>query len=146
VANKNLPRLSIVRLANDHTNGTKPGAPTPRAMVEDNDLAVGRLVDAISNSVYWKETDVFVVEDDAQSVHDHVDSHRSVLLVASSFAKRGFVDHTLYTTSGVLRTIELILGLSPMSQYDAGATPLYAAFNTAPELSYYRRRDARVPL
>src|SRR5262249_56635820 len=74
VANKNLPRLSIVRLANDHTNGTKPGAPTPRAMIADNDLALGRLVDAISNSVYWKETAVFAVGDDAPSGSDHVDS------------------------------------------------------------------------
>jgi Phosphoesterase family len=136
VANKNLPRLSIVRLANDHTNGTRPGAPTPRAMIADNDLAVGRLVEAVSNSVYWKETAIFIVEDDAQSGPDHVDSHRSVLLVASPFAKRGFVDHTLYTTSGVLRTIELILGIPPMSQYDAAATPLVGPFNPIPDLSF----------
>jgi YVTN family beta-propeller protein len=146
VVNKHLPRLSIVRLANDHTNGTKPGAPTPRAMIADNDLAVGRLVEAVSNSVYWKETAIFIVEDDAQSGPDHVDSHRSVLLVASPFAKRGFVDHTLYTTSGVLRTIELILGIPPMSQYDAAATPLVGAFNSIPDLSFFRRRDARIPL
>src|SRR6059036_2894194 len=127
VANGNLPQLSIVRLPNDHTAGTKPGAPTPRAMVEDNDLALGRFVEAVSNSVYWKDSAIFVVEDDAQAGPDHVDSHRSVLLVASPFARRGFVDHTLYSTSSVLRTIELILGLGPMSQYDAAATPLFNA-------------------
>src|SRR5439155_22316990 len=85
-------------------------------------------------------------EDDAPSGPDNVDSHRSVLLVASAFAKRGVVDHTLYTTSGVLRTIELILGLPPMSQYDAAASPLYGAFDSAPNMSPYRRIDARVPL
>ena len=139
VENRNLPRLSIVHLGNDHTRGTTPGAPTPRAMIADNDLAMGRVVEAISNSPYWKESAVFVVEDDAQSGPDHVDSHRSVLLVASPFAKRGFVDHTFYSTSGVLRTMELILGLPPMSYYDAAATPLYNAFQGIPNLAAYRR-------
>jgi DNA-binding beta-propeller fold protein YncE len=145
--NGNLPQLSIIRLPNDHTNGTKPGAPTPRAMVAENDLALGRLVEAISSSaVYWKDSAVFIVEDDAQSGPDHVDSHRSVLLVASPFARRSAVDHTFYTTSGVLRTIELILGLPPMSQYDAAATPMYNAFSGSPNLGAYQRSDARVPL
>jgi YVTN family beta-propeller protein len=144
--NNNLPRLSIIRLPNDHTVGTRPGAPTPRAMMADNDLAVGRLVDAISNSPVWKESAIFILEDDAQSGPDHVDAHRSVLLIASAFAKRGIVDHTLYTTSGVLRTIELILGLPPMSHYDAAATPLYNAFDPTPNLTPFRRLDARVPL
>jgi YVTN family beta-propeller protein len=137
-ANGNLPQLSIIRLGNDHTAGTRPGAPTPRAMVADNDLAVGRLVEAVSNSVYWKDSAIFIVEDDAQAGPDHVDSHRSVLLVASAFAKRGAVDHTFYSTSSVLRTIELILGLPPMSQYDAAATPLYNAFQGTPNLAPYR--------
>jgi hypothetical protein len=143
--NGNLPRLSIIRLPNDHTNGTKPGAPTPRAMVADNDVALGRLIEAVSSSVYWKDSAVFVLEDDAQSGPDHVDSHRSVLLVASPFAKRGVVDHTFYTTSGVLRTIELILGLPPMSQYDGSATPLHNAFLGTPNLSGFRRLEALVP-
>jgi YVTN family beta-propeller protein len=146
VQNRNLPRLSIVRLANDHTNGTKPGTPTPRAMMADNDFALGRLVEAISGSPYWKESAVFVVEDDAQSGPDHVDSHRSVLLVASPFVKHGAVDHTFYTTSGVLRSIELILGLPPMSQYDAAATPLYGAFAGASNLAVFRRDDPRVSM
>ncbi len=121
-----------------------PAPPTPRAMLADNDLALGRLVEAISSSVYWKDSAIFVVEDDAQSGPDHVDSHRSVLLVASPFAKRGFVDHTFYSTSGVLRTIELVLGLPPMSQYDAAATPLYNAFQPTPVLVVLQpRRGAR---
>jgi hypothetical protein len=146
VENRNLPRLSIIRLANDHTNGTRSGMLTPRAMVADNDLAVGRLVEAISNSPYWKESAIFVVEDDAQSGPDHVDSHRSVLLLASPFAKRGASDHSFYTTAGVLRTIELILGLPPMSQYDAAATPMYAAFESTPNLQPFQRSEARVAL
>jgi DNA-binding beta-propeller fold protein YncE len=146
-ANGALPQLSIIRLPNDHTAGTKAGSPTPRAMVADNDLALGRIVEAIStSSVYWKDSALFVVEDDAQSGPDHVDSHRSVLLVAGPFAKRAFVDHTLYTTSGVLRTIELILGLAPMSQYDAAAAPLYNAFSGTPNLAAFTRAQPRVSL
>jgi YVTN family beta-propeller protein len=145
-ANGNLPQLNIIRLPNDHTAGTRVGSLTPRAMVADNDLALGRLVEAISGSVYWKDSAVFVVEDDAQAGADHVDSHRSVLLAASPFVRRGFVDHTFYTTSGVLRTIEMILGLPPMSQYDASATPMYNAFVGTPNLAGYRRLDPRVPL
>jgi hypothetical protein len=145
--NGNLPQLSIIRLPNDHTNGAKPGAPTPRAMIADNDVALGRLLEAISSSsVYWKDSALFVVEDDAQSGPDHVDSHRSVLLVASPFARRTAVDHTFYTTSGVLRTIELILGLRPMSQYDAAATPLYGAFTGTPVLNAYKGAVPAVPL
>jgi DNA-binding beta-propeller fold protein YncE len=144
--NRNLPRLSIIRLANDHTNGTKPGTPTPRAMVADNDSALGRLVEAISNSPYWKESAIFVVEDDAQSGPDHIDAHRSVLLAASPFIRRGVTDHTFYTTSGVLRTIELILGLPPMSQYDAAATPLYAGFKSTPDLAPFQHVQPLVPL
>jgi hypothetical protein len=115
-------------------------------MIADNDLALGRIVEAISNSPYWKDSAVFVVEDDAQSGPDHVDSHRSVALVASPFAKRDFVDHTFYSTSGILRSIELILGLPPMSQYDAAATPLFNAFQSAPNLAPYRRMIPAVPL
>ncbi|HEY6892735.1 MAG TPA: alkaline phosphatase family protein [Rhodanobacteraceae bacterium] len=145
-ADGTLPQLSIVRLPNDHTSGTRPGAPTPRAMMADNDLALGRLVETISNSRYWSDSAIFIVEDDAQSGPDHVDSHRSILLVASPFAKHATVDHTFYTTSGVLRTIELILGLPPMSQYDAAATPLHPAFVGTPDLRTFRHADARVPL
>src|SRR5438067_495947 len=145
-ANGNLPQLSIIRLPNDHTAGTRAGAPTPRAMMADNDVALGRLVEAISNSAYWRDSAIFVVEDDAQSGPDHVDSHRSILLMASPFARRARADHTFYTTSGVLRTIELILGLPPMSQYDAAATPMYNAFVGTPNLTPFRHVDPRVPL
>jgi YVTN family beta-propeller protein len=145
-SNRSLPQLSIIRLPNDHTSGTVPGTPTPRAMVADNDFALGRLVEAISNSPYWKESVILVLEDDAQSGPDHVDSHRSVLLAASPFIRRAAVDHTFYTTSGVLRTIELILGLPAMSQYDAAATPLYAAFQVAPNLAPFQHVQPLVPL
>jgi DNA-binding beta-propeller fold protein YncE len=142
----NLPQLSVIHLPNDHTKGTVPGAPTPRVMIADNDLGLGRIVEAISNSAYWKDSAIFVVEDDAQSGPDHVDSHRSVLLVASPFAKKSFVDHSFYTTSGVLRTMELILGIEPMSQYDAAATPLFNAFTGTPNLNAYQRQTPRVPM
>jgi len=145
-ANGTLPQLSIIRLPNDHTAGTRAGAPTPRAMMADNDVALGRVVEAISNSVYWRDSAIFIVEDDAQSGPDHVDSHRSILLMASPFARRASADHTFYTTSGVLRTIELILGLPPMSQYDAAATPMYNAFVGTPNLAPFRHIDSRVPL
>ncbi|MEO5897091.1 MAG: bifunctional YncE family protein/alkaline phosphatase family protein [Vicinamibacterales bacterium] len=141
-----LPRLSIIRLGNDHTLGTRPGALTPRAMVAENDIALGRLVEAISHSRFWNESAIFVLEDDAQNGPDHVDSHRSVALVISPFAKRQAVDSTLYTTSGMLRTIELVLGLPPMSQYDAAATPMYNAFQPSPDLSFYNARSARIRL
>jgi YVTN family beta-propeller protein len=145
-ASGQLPRLSIVRLGNDHTAGTRPGSPTPRAMVAENDLALGRLVEAITRSRFWKESAIFVLEDDAQNGPDHVDAHRSVALVISPFVRRGAVDSTLYTTSGMLRTIELILGLPPMSQYDAAATPMYGAFQARPVLEGYTKRDARISL
>ncbi len=118
-ADGNLPALSIVRLPNDHTNGLSGGFPTPRAMIAENDLALGRLVDIISHSKYWNESAIFVLEDDAQNGPDHVDAHRSPAFVVSPYVKRGTVDSTLYTTSGMLRTMELILGVPPMSQYDA---------------------------
>jgi hypothetical protein len=141
-----LPQLNIIRLGNDHTTGTAPGKPTPRAMVAENDIALGRLVEAISKSRFWPESVVLVLEDDAQNGPDHVDAHRSVLLLASPWAKRAAVDSTLYTTSGVLRTIELILGLPPMSQYDAAATPMFAAFAAKPDPTPYSVRPARVSL
>ncbi len=141
-----LPRLSIIRLGNDHTNGTAPGSPTPRAMVADNDLALGRIIEAITHSRYWKESAILVLEDDAQNGPDHVDAHRSVLLAVSPFSRKRTLDSTLYTTCSVLRTIELILGLPPMSQYDAAATPMYAAFQPTSDIAPFTHRAARVPL
>ncbi len=145
-ASGRLPRLTVMRLPRDHTAGTRAGSVSPRSMVADNDLALGRIVDAISHSRFWKESAVFVLEDDAQNGPDHVDAHRSVLLVASPFTRRGAVDHTLYTTSGVLRTIELVLGLPPMTQYDAAATPLYNAFVAQPDTRPYTAVPARFPI
>ncbi|HEX5473632.1 MAG TPA: bifunctional YncE family protein/alkaline phosphatase family protein [Vicinamibacterales bacterium] len=141
-----LPRLSIIRLGNDHTSGTSPGLPTPRADIADNDLALGRIVETITHSRFWKESAIFVLEDDAQNGPDHVDAHRSILYVISPFVRRHAVDSTLYTTSGVLRTMELILGLPPMSQYDASATPLYNAFQPTPDTAAFTHLPARVPL
>ncbi len=142
----NLPRLSIIRIGNDHTRGTTRDAWTPRAMVADNDLALGRIVETISHSRYWKESAIFVLEDDAQNGPDHVDAHRSILLAISPFSRRRTVDSTLYSTTAVLRTMELILGLPPMSQYDAAATPMYKAFQPVPDATPFATRPARIPL
>ena len=145
-ANGNLPRLSIFHLPNDHTAGTRAGYLTPRAMIAENDRALGRLVEAVSKSRYWKESVIFVLEDDAQNGPDHVDAHRSVAFVISPYTRRRGLDSTLYTTAAMLRTIELILGLEPMSQYDAAATPMSAAFVARPDFTAYAARPARVPI
>jgi YVTN family beta-propeller protein len=142
--NGELPRLNIIRLGNDHTSGTQPGAWTPTSMVAENDAALGRVVEAISQSRFWKEAAIFVLEDDAQNGPDHVDAHRSPAFAISPFSKRRTVDSTLYTTSGMLRTMELILGLEPMSQYDAAATPMYNAFQPAADTTPYKALPARV--
>ncbi len=127
-----VPQLNTLRIINDHTEGMRLGRPSPYAHVADNDLAVGMLVDYLSKSPIWKESVVFVVEDDAQDGPDHVDAHRSPAFVAGGFVKRNFIDHTMYSTSSILRTIELILGIPPMSQYDAAATPLWRCFDKTP--------------
>jgi YVTN family beta-propeller protein len=133
-----VPRFNTVRFGNDHTAGTRVGMPTPRAMVADNDLALGKFVEHLSRSPIWKEAVVFVLEDDAQNGPDHVDAHRSPALVIGPHVKRRHVDHTMYSTSGMLRTMELILGLPPMSQYDAAATPLWRCFMAQPDLAPYQ--------
>jgi DNA-binding beta-propeller fold protein YncE len=137
-----MPRLQIVRLPQDHTAGARPGAWTPAAMVADNDLAVGRVVEALSRSRFWARTAVFVVEDDAQSGPDHVDAHRTEALVAGPFVRRGAVDSTPYTTCSMLRTIELILGLGPMSQFDAEAAPMRVCFQPEPDPAPFRALPA----
>lgn len=128
VAIHKVPHFNSVYLPNDHTSGLEKGAYTPMALVADNDLALGRLVDHISHSPIWKESVIFVLEDDAQAGPDHVDAHRSVAWVISPYVKRHTVNHTMYSTSGMLRTLELILGLPPMSQYDAAANPMWNCF------------------
>jgi YVTN family beta-propeller protein len=141
-----MPSFIVLRLGNDHTYGTRPGKRTPTAMVADNDLALGRLVEGVSKSKFWKDTAIFVVEDDAQNGSDHVDAHRTVALVVSPYTKRGVVDSTMYSTSSMLRTMELILGLQPMSQFDAAAMPMYASFTAKPDLKPYVHRPANVDL
>jgi hypothetical protein len=125
-------------LPNDHTYGTKVGKPTPTAMVAENDLALGLMIEGISKSKFWKETAILIVEDDAQNGSDHVDAHRTVALVISPYTKRGHVDSTMYSTASMLRTMELILGLRPMSQFDAAARPMYHSFQPKPHLDPYR--------
>jgi YVTN family beta-propeller protein len=129
--------LMVMALPEDHTRGFSAGRPSPRAMVGSNDLAIGQLIDGISHSPFWKDTAVFIIEDDAQDGPDHVDSHRTEGFVVSPYIKRNNVDHTMYSTCSMLRTIELILRLPPMTQYDAWATPMYNLFTTMPDLTPY---------
>jgi YVTN family beta-propeller protein len=132
-----LPNLIYLFLPTDHTSGTNPGLPTPAAMVADNDLALGRVVEAVSKSKFWPKTCIFVVEDDPQNGFDHVDGHRTVALVISPYTKRKFVDHTNYNQTGMVKTIELILGLPPMNQLDLSATAMRNCFQPNPDLTPY---------
>jgi len=141
-----VPRLNVIRLPNDHTAGTRPGYPTPRAMAADNDLALGMIVETISHSSIWNESAIFIVEDDSQNGPDHIDAHRTVALVASPYAKRGYVDHIMYDTVSMLKTIELILGLQPMSQYDAAAIPMFTAFDDIADFAPYDALPNTYPL
>ncbi len=141
-----LPHFSTIYLPNDHTSGLYKGAFHPIAQVADNDLALGRLVDHISHSAVWAQSAIFVLEDDAQDGPDHVDAHRSPAYVISPYIRRHSVNHTLYSTTSILRTMELILGLPPMSQYDAAATPLWSCFAATPDTSAYTVSPAEVDL
>jgi DNA-binding beta-propeller fold protein YncE len=141
-----MPRLMIVRLGNDRTNGTAAGKLTPLALFADNDFALGMIVEGVSKSRFWSSTAIFAMEGDAQNGPDHVDSHRSVMLAVSPFTHRGVIDSTMYNQSSVLRTIEVILGLRPMTQFDAAARPLTAAFSATPNSSPYVAENPRVSL
>jgi YVTN family beta-propeller protein len=141
-----LPHLNTLRFPNDHTEGMRKGRPTPFAHVADNDLAVGMFIDYLSKSKVWKESVVFLFEDGAQDGPDHVDAHRSPVYVAGPYVKRNYPDHTPYTTAGVLRTIELILGIPPMSQYDAAATPLWRSFTSTPDVSVFNHLPEQIDL
>jgi YVTN family beta-propeller protein len=141
-----IPQLNTLRFINDHTEGTRIGRPTPFAAVADNDLAVGLFIEYLSKSPIWNQSAIFIIEDDAQNGPDHVDAHRTTAYVAGGFVKQGFVDHTPYSTSSMVRTIELILGLPPMSQYDAAATPLWRSFNETANHPVFRSRPANVNL
>jgi YVTN family beta-propeller protein len=141
-----LPRLSTLRIINDHTEGLAKGRPTPFVHVADNDLAVGEFVEYLSKSKVWKQSVVFILEDDAQNGPDHVDAHRSPAYIAGGYVKRHFVDHTMYSTTSMVRTIELILGMPPMSQYDAAATPMWRCFSATPDLTAFASLPANIDL
>ena len=141
-----VPQFNSLRFINDHTEGSRIGRPTPFAHVADNDLAVGMFVEYLSKSAIWKETAIFIVEDDAQNGPDHVDAHRTTAYVAGGFVKRKMVDHSMYSTSSMLRTIELILGLPPMSQYDAAAESMWKCFSATPDLTPFKSVPALIDL
>ena len=146
VAKGNMPRLIIMSLGENHTEGTRPGAFTPEACVASNDLAVGKLVEAVSNGPLWGETAIFMIEDDAQNGPDHVDAHRTTSFVVSPWVKRQTIDSTQYSTVSMIRTIELILGLPPLSQYDAAARPMFGCFTNKPDLTPYKCEAAQIDL
>ncbi len=140
------PQFMVAWLPEDHTAGLKAGAYTPVAAVASNDQALGQIVEGISRSRFWKETAIFVIEDDAQNGPDHVDAHRTEGLVISPYVKRGAVDSTQYTTASMVRTMEMILKLPPMTQFDRGATPMLACFTAAPDLTAWANIGPRVDL
>ena len=141
-----MPRLILMTIGNDHTEGMRPGIRSPISCVADNDQSVGVMVEGLSKSRFWGSTAMFVLEDDAQDGADHVDSHRSLAYVISPYAKHHAVDSTFYNTTSVLRTIELILGLKPMTMFDAAANPMSKAFTEAPDMSPYVNEPPRVSL
>jgi YVTN family beta-propeller protein len=140
-----LPNFSIVRLPNNHTNGIRARTPTPQFFVADNDYALGRLIEAVSNSPYWRDTAIFVVEDDAQDGPDHVDAHRSPVLVISAYNRPGLLIHDFHNTVSLIRTMELLLGMRPMNQLDATATPMNI-FRAEADLQPYKARLPNVAL
>jgi hypothetical protein len=141
-----MPRLVVMTIGNDHTEGTRPGIRSPISCVADNDQSVGIMVEGLTKSKFWPSTAMFILEDDAQDGADHVDSHRSPAYVISPYTRRGIVDSTLYNTTSVLRTIELILGLKPMTMFDAAARPMANAFAGTPNLAVYRNEPPQVRL
>jgi hypothetical protein len=142
-AEDNLPNFITMHLPNDHTAGTRVGKLTPTAMVAQNDAALGKVIEAITKSKFWPQCAIFVIQDDVQNGSDHVDAHRSVALAISPYVRRGTVDSTMYSTSSMLRTMELILGVEPMTQFDAAARPMYNAFGATPDT---RTFEALAPL
>ncbi len=145
-ASGDFPNLVIICLPDDHTSGTSAGAPTPAAQVADNDLAFGQILEALSHSRFWKETCVFAIEDDPQAGWDHVSGYRTTAYVLSPYTKRGAVVSTQYNQTSLLRTMELILGLPPMNQLDATATPMSDCFTDVADLTPFTAVPNRVPL
>ena len=142
----NMPRLILMRLGNDHTSGTAAGKIAPLSAAADNDYAVGLLVEGVSKSRFWASTAIFILEDDAQNGPDHVDSHRSPAFVISPWVKRHAVDSSMYNTASMLRTMEFLLGLKPMTHFDAGARPMTAAFQSQPDPAPYAAEKPRISL
>lgn len=142
----NMPRLILMRLGNDHTSGATAGKIAPLSAAADNDYAVGLLVEGVSKSRFWASTAIFILEDDAQNGPDHVDSHRSPAFVISPWVKRHAVDSSMYNTTSMLRTMELLLGLKPMTHFDAGARPMTAAFQSQPNPAPYAAEKPRISL
>ena len=144
-----LPAFVLLYLPDDHTGGTRPDLPRPAASVADNDLALGRVVDAVSHSPYWEDTAIFILEDDAQDGQDHVDAHRSIAFVISKYSpgapEKPYVDHRFYTTVNMIHTLEMLLDVPPMNQNDAYAPVMGAMFsgpgNQPPFQADYRNRD-----
>ncbi|WP_018611764.1 bifunctional YncE family protein/alkaline phosphatase family protein [Segetibacter koreensis] len=139
-----VPQFNSIRFSNDHTEGLRKGKLTPIAHVADNDLAVGMFVEYLSKSPIWKQSAVFIIEDDAQNGADHIDAHRTTGYLAGGFVKRGYTDHTMYSTTSMLRTMELILGIPPMTQYDAAATPLWRSFSSVADTTQFVAKAANV--
>jgi hypothetical protein len=132
-----MPNFSMIRFPNNHTAGMRPGQPTPQFYVADNDYALGRLVEEVSSSPYWKDTAIFVVEDDAQAGPDHIDAHRSPAIVISAYNRPGALIHSYHTSVSLIRTMELLIGMAPMNQLDANATPI-DIFQDNPDLHPYK--------
>ena len=144
--NNEMPKLILLRLGNDHTSGTTAGKISPLSAFADNDAALGMIVESVSKSKFWGKTAIFVVEDDAQNGADHVDSHRSPAFIASPYIRRGAVDSTMYNQTSMLRTMELILGLRPMTQFDAGSRPMWTAFQPVADTKAYAAEKPRYAL
>ena len=142
----NFPNLVIVWLPNDHTSGTGAGKPTPAAQVADNDLAFGQVVEAVSHSKFWQDTCIIAVEDDPQNGWDHVSGYRTTAYVISAYTRRHAVVSTQYNQTSLLRTMELMLGLPPMNQFDATATPMFDCFTATPDFTAYVAVTNNVPL
>jgi hypothetical protein len=140
------PALTLICLPNDHTSGTKPGTPTPAACMADNDLAFGRIVEGLSRSRFWREMAIFAIEDDPQAGWDHVSGYRTTAYCISPYARRGAIVSTQYNTTSLIRTIEQILGLPVMNQFDASATPMSDCFTETPDFTPFTAVPANVPL
>ena len=143
---ENFPNLVILLLPSDHTSGTRPRSPTPGAKVADNDLAVGQVLEAVSHGKYWKDTCLFAIEDDPQNGFDHVSSFRTTAYVASAYTRRHAVIHTPYNQTSLVRTMELMLGLPPMNQLDATATPMADCFTAQPDFTPFTAAPNQIPL